>query len=62
MDIKWRLLGTVHDSKLFANSLISMQIPLTFCTLVPRLEKISNCFTRNLAYPVTSYCIKEYDN
>ena len=61
MDTKCRWPGIVHDSKVFANSSISMKtrngaLPQTFQNLVPGLEKIPNYLIGDPAY-----CIKECD-
>ena len=65
MDIKCRWPGSVHDSKVFPNSSISMKmrngaLPLTFQALVSGLEKMPNYLIGNPAYPLTPYCMKEY--
>ena len=67
MDIECRWPESVHDSKVFANSLIFMKmrngaLPQTFQTLVPRLEKIPNYLIGDPAYPLTPHCMKEYDH
>ena len=67
IDIECRWPGSVHDSKVFANSSTSMKmrnggLPQTFQTLVPGLEKIPNCLIGDPAYPLKPYCMKEYDH
>ena len=67
MDAECRYPGGVHDSKVFANSSISMKmrngaLPQTFQTLVPGLEKIANYHIRDPVCPLTPYCMKEYDH
>ena len=67
MDIECRWPGSVHDSEVFASSSISMKmrnggLPQTFHTLVPEPEKIPNYLTGDPAYPLTPYCMKEYDH
>ena len=67
MDIECRWPRSVHDSKVFANPSISMKmrnsaLPQTFQNLVPGLEKIPNYLVGDPAYPLTPYCMKEYDH
>ena len=37
-------------------------LPQNFQILVPGLEKISNFLTGDAAYPLTPFCMKEYDH
>ena len=67
MDVECRWPGSVHDAKVFANSAISSKLrneilPKTFQTLLPGEEKIPNYLIGDPAYPLTPYCIKEYDH
>ena len=66
MDVDCRWPGSVHDAKVFSNSSIShklreQQLPQTFQTLIPGLDKIPNYLIGDPAYPLTPYCMKEYE-
>ncbi len=67
MDIECMWPGSVHDAKIFSNSLINMKlrtnkIPCTFQTPVPGGAKIPNYLIGDPAYPLVPFCIKEYDS
>ena len=62
MDVDCRWSGSVHD----ANSSIShklreQQLPQTFQTLIPGLDKIPNYLIGDPSYPLTPYCMKEFE-
>ena len=64
LDCRWP--GSVHDAKVFAKSSIShklreQQLPQTFQMLIPGLDKIPNYLIGDPAYPVTPYCMKEFE-
>ena len=66
MDLDCRWPGSVHDAKVFANSSIShklreQQLPQTFQTVIPGLDKIPNYLIGDPAYPLTPYCLKEFE-
>ena len=65
MDVKCKWTGSVHDAKVFANSTVSHkmnagELPKTFITLLPGYEAIPNYLVGDPAYPLTPFCIKEY--
>ena len=67
MDVECRWPGSVHDSKVFANSSINKmlrngEMPATFQTVIPGFEKFPNYLIGDPAYPLTPFCMKEFDN
>ena len=63
VECKWP--GSVHDAKVFANSSINHkmktgQLPKTFITLLPGYEAIPNYLIGDAAYPLTPFCMNEY--
>ena len=63
VECKWP--GSVHDAKVFANSDINMklntaQLPLTFNTVLPGFEAVPNYLIGDPAYPLTPFCMKEF--
>ena len=67
MDVECRWSGSVHDSKVFANPSINRMLrtgvmPATFQTVIPGCEKVPNYLIGDPAYPLTSFCMKEFDN
>ena len=67
MDVECKWPGSVHESKLFANSAINMSmrngtLPTTFQTVIQGCEKIPNYLIGDPAYPLTPFCMKEYDH
>ena len=67
MDVDCRWPGSVHDAKVFANSKINHklrngQMPLTFSSPLPGYGKIPNYVIGDPAYPLTPFCIKEYQS
>ena len=63
VDINCRWLGSVHDTKVFANSnirssLASNFLPITFRELIPGTVKVPNFLIGDPAYPLTPYCLK----
>ena len=66
MDVECRWPGSVHDAKVFANSSIheklrNGEIPTVFQTVLPGHEKIPNYVIGDPAYPLTPFCMKEYE-
>ena len=67
MDVECRWPGSVHDAKVFANSsfnkkLVSGQMPKTHVSVwFPGSETLSNYVIGDPAYPLTPFCMKEYD-
>ena len=67
MDVECSWPGNVHDSKVFANSSINKmfrngKIPATFQTVIPGCEKVPNYLIGDPSYPLTPFCMKEFDN
>ena len=65
VDIKWP--GSVHDGRVFANSRINRllreeRLPMCYKELLPGHEKISVTLLGDPAYPLLSYCMKEFPN
>ena len=65
MDVECKWPGSVHDAKVFANSSINHkiktgQLPKTFITLLPGYEAIPNYLIGDPTYPLTPFCMKEY--
>ena len=65
IDCRWP--GLVHDAKVSANSKINEKLkngllPTTFSCSVPGQEKIPNYLLRDPVYPLTPYCLKEYQS
>ena len=65
MDIDCRWPGSVHDAKVFASSKINKKLkngvlPTTFSCPVPGQGKIPNYLLGDPVYPLTPYCLKEY--
>ena len=67
MDVECRWPGSVHDAKVFSNSLLCNklhlgQLPQTFNNLLPGHNKIPNYVIGDPAYPLTPYCMKEFQS
>lgn len=67
MDVDCRWPGCAHDAKAFANSQInnalkSGNLPGTFNNLLPGYDKIPNYIIGDPAYPLTPFCMKEYQS
>ena len=65
MYIECRWPGSVRDAKVFSNSkikknLLARKIPSTELTILPGYVATSNYIIGDPAYPLTSYCIKEF--
>ena len=65
MDLECKWPGSVHDAKVFANSSIckrlhSSDLPTIFQTITNRKVKIPNYLIQDPAYPLLSYCMREY--
>ena len=65
MDVECVWPGSVHDSKVFANSNINKKLrngslPGTFQSVLDGCGKIGNYIIGDPAYPMTPFCIKEY--
>ncbi len=59
--------GSVHDSKVFSNSLINEKLrngslPITHQSIGKNHVKIPNYLIGDPAYPLTPFCIKEYEH
>ena len=66
MDAECRWPGSVHDAKAFANSSINNklrngELPRVFQSVLPGYEKVPNYLNGDPAYPLTPFCMKEYD-
>ena len=66
MDVECMWSGSVHDAKVFANSSINIKLrtnklPSVFQTSVFINAKIPNCLIGDPAYPLVTFCMKEYD-
>ena len=67
MNVERRWPRSVHDSKVFANSslneaLRNEEMPKTFQTVLSGCEKAPNYWIGDPVYPLTSFCMKEFDN
>ena len=67
IDVDCRWPGCVHDAKVFSNSTINhnmrnRKLPQTFNTLIPDHDKVPNYIIGDPAYPLTPYCMKEFDH
>ena len=65
IDVECKWSGRVHDAKAFANStackkLQSAKINQTSLNLLPGHDTLPNYIIGDLAYPLTPYCMKEY--
>ena len=65
MDIDCRWPGSVHDAKIFANSTVNSklqkgELPQIFCPAIPGYETIPTYLMADPAYPLTPFCMKEY--
>ena len=65
MDVDCRWPGSVHDAKVFASSAINSklqhgELPQTFFTALPGYEAIPTYLIADPAYPLTPFCMKEY--
>ena len=66
IDVDCRWPGSVHDAKVFANSSLNHnlrngRLPQTFNTLIPNHSKVPNYVIGDPAYPLTPYCMKEFE-
>ena len=67
MDVDCRWPGCVHDAKVFANSRVNEKLqngslPVTYQQLIPGRTKVGSYLIGDPAYPLTPYCMKEYDS
>ena len=67
IDVECMWPGSVHDAKVFANSSVSKnltngQLPVTYLTLIPGCNSVSSYLIGDPAYPLTKFCIKEYQS
>ena len=65
MDVECRWPGSVHDAKVFANATICNKLnrgklPQTFRSVLPGYDVVSNYLIGDPAYPLTQFCLKEY--
>ena len=66
MDVDCRWPGSVHHAKVLFNSkinksLMNKTLPVKSKTLIPGLDPVPNYIIGDPAYPLTSYCMKEYE-
>lgn len=67
MDVECRWPGSVHDAKVFANSSVNnklrkRELPAVFQSVLPGFDKVPTYLIGDPAYPLTPFCIKEYDS
>ena len=67
IDVECKWPGSVHDSKVYANSSIVKKckensFPFTFQSVGGFERKVPNYLIGDPAYPLTPYCMKEYDH
>ncbi|CAB4035871.1 Hypothetical predicted protein, partial [Paramuricea clavata] len=67
MDVECLWPGSVHDAKVFANSSIndklqSNKLPEIFQSVVPGCNLVPNYLIGDPAYPLTPFCMKEYES
>lgn len=65
MDVECKWPGSVHDAKVFSNSAINDKLktgklPQTFNCLLPGHEAVPNYLIGDPAYPLTPFCMKEF--
>ena len=66
MDVDCRWPVSVHDAKVFANSSVNKKLrektlPVTYQQLLPQRSKVGSYLISDPAYPLTPYCMKEYE-
>ncbi len=67
LDVDCRWPGSVHDAKVFSNSLVNSKLKTghlvkTFNHLLPGYNKIPNYLIGDPAYPLTPNCMKEFQS
>ena len=67
MDVDCRWPGSCHDAKVYANSNINKnmqdnEMPMQFKQILPGEAKIPNYLIGDPAYPLTAYCMKEFES
>ena len=67
MDVECVWPGSVHDAKVFANSSVNHRLqgnklPRTFQSVIPGCNLVPNYLIGDPAYPLTPFCIKEYES
>ena len=67
MDVECLWPGSVHDAKVFANSSVNHKLqgnklPGTFQSVVPGCDLVPNYLIGDPAYPLTPFCLKEYES
>ena len=65
MDVECKWPGSVHDAKVFSNSAVNRKLkegrlPHTFNSLLPGYEAVPNYLIGDPAYPLTPFCMKEF--
>ena len=67
MDVECRWPGSVHDAKVFSNSGINAKLnggnlPKVYNTVLPGYEAVPNYLIGDPAYPLTPFCLKEFQS
>ena len=64
MDVECVWPGSVHDAKVFANfsRLQGNKLPRTFQSVIPGCNLVPNYLIGDPAYPLTPFCMKEYES
>ena len=67
IDVECRWPGSTHDAKVFAKSSINQklkngELPKTLQTILPGCDKIPNYLIGDPAYPLTPFCMREFDS
>ena len=65
LDVDCRWPGSVHDAKVFSNSIINAMLregtlPIVYKSLVPGRDKIPSLLLADPAYTLLPYCMKEF--
>ena len=67
MDVECCWPGSIQDPKVFANSSVNnklrkRELLAVFQSVLPGFDKVPTYLIGNLAYPLTPFCVKEYDS
>ena len=65
LDVDCRWPGSVHDAKVFSNSIVNAMLregtlPIVYKSLVPGRDKIPSLLIADPAYTLLPYCMKEF--